>query len=75
MFANLENKVAPVTGAGRGIGKPIHPKNLWMEQDPLRHAEVDEIYRRNIASLVERGTVIAATRPRPAVCRNHPPPV
>ena len=36
--------------------KPIHPKNLWMEQDPQRHAQVDEIYRGNIASLVERGT-------------------
>ena len=35
---------------------PIHPKNLWMEQDPLPHAAVDEIYRANIARLVERGT-------------------
>ena len=33
----------------------IHPKNLWMEQDPLQHEEVDEIYRGNIDRLIERG--------------------
>ena len=31
--------------------KPVHPKNLWLEQDPQRHAEVDEIYRNNIETL------------------------
>lgn len=36
--------------------RPIHPKNLWMEQDPMHHAEVDEIYRANIQRLVARGT-------------------
>jgi predicted amidohydrolase len=36
--------------------KPIHPKNLWLKQDPLGHAEVDEIYRGNIERLVARGT-------------------
>jgi len=36
--------------------QPIHPKNLWMEQDPLQHEAVDEIYRGNIQRLVERGT-------------------
>lgn len=36
--------------------QPIHPKNLWMEQDPKQHAEVDEIYRDNIERLVARGT-------------------
>ncbi len=36
--------------------KPIHPKNLWLEQEPLHHAEVDEIYRDNIKRLIERGT-------------------
>jgi len=36
--------------------KPIHPKNLWLEQDPLHHEEVDEIYRANIQRLVDRGT-------------------
>lgn len=33
----------------------IHPKNLWMKQDPLQHAEVDEIYRDNIKRLVKMG--------------------
>lgn len=35
---------------------PIHPKNLWMEQEPLHHKAVDEIYRQNIEKLYERGT-------------------
>jgi predicted amidohydrolase len=35
--------------------QPIHPKNLWMKEDPKSHAEVDEIYRANIERLVERG--------------------
>lgn len=39
--------------------QPIHPKNLWMEQDPLHHAEVDEIYRGNIRRLLERGAYTA----------------
>ena len=37
-------------------GKPIHPKNLWLKQDPFHHAAVDEVYRQNIESLYERGT-------------------
>jgi predicted amidohydrolase len=36
--------------------QPIHPKNLWMEQDPLHHNEVDKIYRQNIEKLYERGS-------------------
>jgi beta-ureidopropionase len=36
--------------------KPVHPKNLWMDQDPLHHNEVDKIYRQNIESLYERGS-------------------
>ncbi len=36
--------------------QPIHPKNLWLEQAPLTHGPVDDIYRANIARLVERGT-------------------
>jgi hypothetical protein len=36
--------------------EPIHPKNLWLEQHPKGHAEVDEVYRANIERLVERGT-------------------
>jgi hypothetical protein len=35
--------------------EPIHPRNLWLEHDPDRHAEVDEVYRANIRRLVERG--------------------
>lgn len=34
---------------------PIHPKNLWLEREPVRHAEADEIYRANIARLLARG--------------------
>jgi predicted amidohydrolase len=36
--------------------EPIHPANLWMEQDPKRHAEVDKVYRANIKRLIDRGT-------------------
>jgi predicted amidohydrolase len=36
--------------------EPIHPANLWLEQDPLHHADVDEVYRENIRRLVDRGT-------------------
>lgn len=39
--------------------QPLHPKNLWLEQDPLHHAEVDEIYRGNIRRLIERGAYTA----------------
>ncbi len=40
--------------------QPIHPKNLWQEQDPWGHEKVDEVYRANIRRLLERGTY---TRP------------
>ena len=36
--------------------QPIHPKNLWMDTDPQHHNEVDNVYRKNIESLYERGT-------------------
>lgn len=45
--------------------QPIHPKNLWLDQDPLHHQEVDNVYRQNIKSLYERSTWT-----RPAV--RHP---
>ncbi len=35
--------------------KPIHPKNLWLHDDPKAHSEVDDIYRRNIETLLRRG--------------------
>ncbi len=39
----------------RMYDRPIHPANLWLDREPGRHAEVDEIYRANIARLVESG--------------------
>jgi hypothetical protein len=36
--------------------EPIHPKNLWLEQHPKSHGDVDEVYRANIRRLIERGT-------------------
>ena len=36
--------------------QPIHPKNLWLNQEPKHHAEVDDIYRENIEKLYQRGT-------------------
>jgi hypothetical protein len=39
--------------------EPIHPSNLWLNEDPKSHAEVDEIYRENIQRLIERGTFTA----------------
>ena len=36
--------------------EPIHPANLWLEQHPKSHAEVDEVYRANIQRLIDRGT-------------------
>jgi beta-ureidopropionase len=36
--------------------KPIHPANLWLEEDPKHHAQVDDIYRENIRRLIDRGT-------------------
>ena len=40
----------------RMYDEPIHPANLWLEQDPKRHADVDEVYRDNIRRLIDRGT-------------------
>jgi len=36
--------------------EPIHPKNLWMKDEPKSHAEVDEVYRDNIKRLQKRGS-------------------
>jgi Carbon-nitrogen hydrolase len=36
--------------------EPVHPKNLWLNDEPLQHADVDEIYRANIGRLVARGS-------------------
>lgn len=45
--------------------EPIHPRNLWLHDDPKRHAEVDEIYRGNIRRLVDRGTWTPPAHPVP----------
>jgi predicted amidohydrolase len=39
---------------------PIHPKNLWLDDPPAQHSDVDEIYRENIQRLLARGSY---TRP------------
>jgi hypothetical protein len=39
--------------------QPIHPANLWLEDAPLSHAEVDEVYRANIRRLLDRGVFTA----------------
>jgi predicted amidohydrolase len=44
----------------RMYDEPIHPRNLWLEESPARHAEVDEVYRANIERLLARGSY---TRP------------
>ena len=36
--------------------EPIHPKNLWLKDEPKSHAEVDEVYRDNIKRLQKRGS-------------------
>ena len=52
--------------------QPVHPPNLWLEQDPLQHEAVDEIYRGNIERLVERGAFTPPARAFPG-CRFLPP--
>jgi hypothetical protein len=39
--------------------EPIHPRNLWLRDDPKHHADVDDIYRQNIQRLIDRGTFTA----------------
>ena len=47
----------------RMYDEPIHPRNLWLDQEPLRHEAVDEVYRDNIRRLVERGAWTPPSRP------------
>ena len=35
--------------------KAIHPKNLWLNDEPAHHEEVDKVYRSNIQKLIDRG--------------------
>ena len=51
--------------------KPIHPKNLWLKDDPKSHAEVDEIYRDNIRRLQGRGSWTKPAHVHPG-CRCQP---
>jgi hypothetical protein len=45
--------------------EPVHPKNLWLATEPRQHAEVDEIYRANIARLISRGSFTAPAQSFP----------
>jgi hypothetical protein len=40
----------------RMYSEPVHRKNLWLNDEPGQHADVDEIYRANIARLIARGS-------------------
>jgi beta-ureidopropionase len=51
----------------RMYDEPIHPKNLWLEDEPLGHTEVDEIYRANIRRLIDRGSFTPPARPAAGV--------
>jgi predicted amidohydrolase len=39
--------------------EPIYPKNLWMNQNPVRHEEADKIYRKSVENLIDRGIYTA----------------
>jgi hypothetical protein len=56
----------------RMYAEPVHPKNLWLHDDPQRHADVDEIYRANIGRLIERGSFTPPARAFPGA-RYMPP--
>jgi beta-ureidopropionase len=45
--------------------EPVHPKNLWLDDEPRQHADVDEIYRANIDRLVARGSFTRPTQAFP----------
>jgi beta-ureidopropionase len=50
----------------RGMySEPVHPKNLWLNAEPLQHADVDEIYRENIGRLIARGSFTPPARAFP----------
>lgn len=42
--------------------KPIHPKNMWIDKEPLQHEDHDEIFRQNIKRLQERGVYTAPAK-------------
>ena len=51
--------------------QPIHPKNLWLKNDPERHQKVDQYYRDNIRRLIHRGTYTAPANNFPG-CQYKP---
>ena len=42
--------------------KPIHPKNMWIDKEPLQHEDHDKIFRQNIKRLQERGVYTAPAK-------------
>lgn len=46
---------------------PIFPKNLWLEYNPVRHEEADEIYRQSIKDLIYRGVYTPPAYPHEGV--------
>jgi predicted amidohydrolase len=56
----------------RMYAEPIHPKNLWLNDEPLQHAEVDEVYRANIGRLIARGSYTPPAQAFPGA-RYFPP--
>ena len=57
----------------RMYDEPIHPKNLWLKDEPMHHAEVDKIYRANIQRLIDRGTYTKPTHEHPGPKAQSPP--
>jgi beta-ureidopropionase len=51
----------------------IYPPNLWLDKDPVQHAEADEIYRSSIDRLVERGAYIPPAHDFPGAQFIAPP--
>jgi beta-ureidopropionase len=54
--------------------EPIHPKNLWLEEEPWHHAETDEVYRGNIRRLQKRGVFTAPSEKFEGSRFTHPMP-
>lgn len=52
--------------------EPIHPKNMWIDREPMQHAEHDEVLRGNIRRLQERGVFTPPARHYPGVHFVHP---
>jgi hypothetical protein len=57
----------------RMYDEPIHPANLWLDAVPVQHAEADEIYRGNIARLVDRGIYTRPAHDFPGAAYIAPP--